>query len=139
MPPISFKAIAIAFTAEIAADAIIRTILFGLFARGMVTAETTQVEFERVRLAVLENSDYIPWAVALGIATTIGGGYLAARIARRIPYYHGLAMGIVGIAFILLLWPDESGWLEYLGLLVTIPASLLGAHIARQHMEPDPA
>ena len=30
-------------------------------------------------------------------ATTIGGAYLAARIAKRIPYYHGLAMGIVGM------------------------------------------
>jgi len=139
VPPISFKAIAIAFTAEVAADGVIRTILFGLFAHGMVTAEMGPEEFEKVTLTVLQTTDYVPWALALGIATTIGGGYLAARIAKLIPYYHGLAMGIAGILFILLLWPDEAGWLEYLGLLITIPVSLVGAHVAKTHMEPDPA
>jgi hypothetical protein len=64
----------------------------------------------------------------------VGGAYLAARLARRIPYYHGLAMGILGVLFVLVTWNREAGWLNVLGMLVTIPASLYGAHLAKKHM-----
>ena len=46
--------------------------------------------------------------MVFGMATTVLGGYLAARIAKRIPYYHGLAMGIVGMLFILITWDAGS-------------------------------
>ena len=74
----------------------------------------------------------------LGTVTTIGGAYLAARLARIIPYYHGLAMGILGVLFVLVTWDDEVGWTNFLGLVVTIPASLYGAHLAKKHMEVAP-
>jgi hypothetical protein len=69
-----------------------------------------------------------------GTATTIGGGYLAARLAKQIPYYHGLAMGVLGIVYILVGWNGDLGWLNVLALLITIPASLYGAHLAKKHM-----
>ena len=79
---------------------------------------------------------YIPWAMVLGAATTIGGGYLAARIAKRIPYYHGLAIGIVGVLYSLLQWSPEAGGLDYLGLVSTIPLSIYGALLARKQTPP---
>jgi hypothetical protein len=76
----------------------------------------------------------VPWMMLLGTSTTVGGAYLAARLARRIPYYHGLAMGILGVLFILVTWDRGLGWLNLLALLVTIPASLYGAHLAKKHL-----
>ena len=94
----------------------------------------SESEFEEVARQVTSSTSYVPWMMALGTATTVGGAYLAARLARRIPYYHGLAMGILGILFILVTWNGELGWMNFLGLLVTLPAALYGAHLAKKHM-----
>ena len=136
MPPISAKAVAIAFVSELVADLVIRSVLFVMFAQGMLSEGMTDDELAKVRKAVLDTTAYIPWAMVLGAATTIGGGYLAARIAKRIPYYHGLAIGIVGVLYSLALWSPDAGGLDYLGLVSTIPFSIYGAHLARKQVPP---
>jgi uncharacterized membrane protein YfcA len=138
MPDISIKAIALAFTAEFVADQVIRAVAFALFAQGLLTPDMTDADFANVRQTVFETTQYIPWMMVFGTATTVGGAYLAARIAKRLPYYHGLAMGVVGVLFILTFWPDDSGWMDWLGLLITIPLSIYGAHLAKDHVTPDP-
>jgi len=138
MPPISFKAVAIAFVSELVADLVIQSVLFVMFAQGMLTEGMSDEDMVKVRKAVVETTAYIPWALAFGTATIVGGGYLAARIAKRIPYYHGLAMGIVGVVFSLMLWNANVGALEYLGLVITIPCAIYGAHLARKHIPPEP-
>jgi hypothetical protein len=134
LPPISLKAIAIAFAAELGVDFFISLFVFGLFAGDLIKPGMTESEFEEVARQVTQTTAYVPWMMLFGTATTVGGGYLAARIARNIPYYHGLAMGILGILFIFVTWDGELGWMNVLGLLVTIPASLYGAHLAKKHM-----
>ena len=109
-----------------------------MFAQGMLSEGMTDDELAKVRKAVLETTAYIPWAMVLGAATTIGGGYLAARIAKRIPYYHGLAIGIVGVLYSLALWSPDAAGLDYLGLVSTIPFSIYGAHLARKPVPPEP-
>jgi hypothetical protein len=137
MPPISIKAILLAFGAEFIADQIIRSIAFAMFAQSMYTTGMPDAELEKVRQAVFDTTSYIPWMFAFGGATTVAGGYLAARIAKKIPYYHGLGIGVVGVLFILTFWQDEAGWLDWLGLLITIPLSVYGAHLAKLHMTPN--
>ena len=137
MPRIDIKAIVIAFAAEVAADFIIGSLLLAYFARDLLVPGMSQAELEKVGKIIYDTTAIIPWMVVLGTATTVGGAWLAARIARRIPYYHGLAMGIVGIVYSLLLWRSDATWLSYLGFAVTIPASLYGAHLAKMRMPPD--
>jgi uncharacterized membrane protein YfcA len=134
MPPISFKAIAIAFCAEVAADLLNNALLLAFFARGMLAPEMSEADILKMQKTVLETTDFLPWAAVCGMATTIGGAYLAARIAKRIPYYHGLAMGVVGVLFSLLFWRTDATWLDWLALVLTIPASLYGAQLAKRHM-----
>jgi hypothetical protein len=134
MPRISIRAIAIALAAELTADYVIGIFAFTYFARGMLTPEMSRDELEKVADTVIATTVYLPWMILFGTATTIGGAYLAARIARRIPYYHGLAMGLAGIVQILIFWSSDRPWLNYLGLLITIPASLYGAHLAKKQM-----
>jgi hypothetical protein len=137
LPPISFKSIAIAFTAELGVDFLISMLVFSFFAGDSLKAGMTDAEFEEVARQVTQTTAYVPWMMLFGTATTVGGAYLAARLARRIPYYHGLAMGILGILFILVTWDGGVGWLNVLGLLITVPAALYGAHLAKRHM-PEP-
>jgi hypothetical protein len=134
LPPISFRAIAIAFAAELAADFVISLLVFRAFAGELVSAEMSEAEFEAVVSKVIATTAYVPWMMFFGTLTIVGGAWLAARIAKRIPYYHGLAMGIVGMLFTLLSWNAELLWPNILGLLVTIPASLYGAHLAKRQM-----
>ena len=138
MPPISARAVAIAFVSELVADLVIRSVLFVMFAQGMLSEGMTDDEVATVRKTVLDTTAYIPWAMVLGTATTVGGGYLAARIAKRIPYYHGLAIGVVGVLYSLALWTPEAVGLDYLGLATTIPFSIFGAHLARKPVPPEP-
>lgn len=134
MPPIDIKAIIIAFAAEIAADFIIGTQLLVYFAGDKLVPNMTRDEFLKVGQVVYETTAFLPWAMVFGTATTMGGAYLAARIAKRLPYYHGLAMGILAIVYSLVFGSAEARWLAYLAILVSIPVSLYGAHLAKKHI-----
>ena len=134
MPPLSYRAIGIAFAAELVADFVISMFVFSSFAGDLLSPDMAEGEFDTVVRKVMATTAYVPWMMVFGTATTVGGAYLAARIAKRIPYYHGLAMGIVGMLYIVITWDSGLVWPNVLGLLITIPASLFGAHLARRHM-----
>jgi hypothetical protein len=134
MKHISIKAIIIAFVAEVAADILIQSLLFAMLAGGKVTGEMSTEEARAVSKVIASGGDYLFWQMLLGTATTIGGGYLAARIAKTFPYYNGLGIGLLGIVFTVIFWGEGPVWLNILGLLMSIPASIYGAHIARKHM-----
>jgi hypothetical protein len=138
LPPISLKAIAIAFAAELGVDFCLSMFVFGFFVGDQLKPGMTDSEFEELARHIAQTTAYVPWMMMLGTATTVGGAYLAARLAKNIPYYHGLAMGILGILFIFATWNGDLGWMNVLGLLVTIPAALYGAHLAKKHMPVEP-
>lgn len=135
MPPISFVAIAIAFIAELAADSLIQMFLFMLFAGDQLRTGMSEADYQALVQNVFETTALPYWVMAFGLATTIGGAYLAARIAKRIPYYHGLAIGIVGVLYVVIA-SDALDGQAWLGILLTIPLSLYGAHLARRHLGP---
>jgi len=137
VPPISIKAIAIAFVAELAADFICQMLLFSVFAGDTSTSQMSAEELQALTQKIIETTAIIPVAMVLGMATTVGGAYFAARLAKKIPYYHGLAMGIVGVVYILIVSRGSFDGYTRLGLLLTIPASLYGAHLARKQMPPE--
>ena len=133
MPPISFLAIAMAFATELVADWIIQNLLFMLFAGDQLRTGMSEEEYQALAQNVLQTTALSYWLMAFGLATTIGGAYLAARIAKRIPYYHGLAIGIVGVIYVVIA-SDALDGQTWLGILVTIPLSIYGAHLARKHL-----
>ena len=134
MPAIDIKAIVIAFAAEIVADFIIGSQLLVYFAGDKLVPEMTGEQFVKLSQTVYETTAFLPWAMVFGTATTIGGAYLAARIAKRLPYYHGLAMGVLGIVYSLLFASADARWVTYSGILLSIPMSLYGAYLAKKHI-----
>jgi len=135
LPRIDYRVVIIAFAAELVADVAIGALLFSLFAGDRITPDMTDAQFLEVRRAVLGTTSCLAWLVLFGSATTVGGGYLAARLAKRIPYYHGLAMGIVGVIDVVVEWNSEFTALAWLGIVTTIPLALLGAHLAKRQLE----
>jgi hypothetical protein len=133
---ISIPALIIASFAELAADWVIQLCLFMLFAGDSVSAGMTNEEMQKVFETVRATPGFTAAVVVFGTATTFGGAYLAARIARQFPYYHGLAMGLLGIAYALYYWQANELWLDLLSVLSGIPVCIWGAHVARRHLPP---
>lgn len=133
---ISIPALVIAFFAELAADWVIQLCLLLAFGGDAIKGDMNQADLQKVFEAVSAMPSFTAAVVIFGTATTFGGGYLAARIARQYPYYHGLGMGLLGIAYILYYWQANALWLNLLALLSNIPLSIWGAHFAKRHLPP---
>jgi hypothetical protein len=134
MPRISLHALIIAFLAEILVDLLFGQLIFAMFAGERLVADMGQDELLALAKTVFDTTVYLPVMFVFGSLTTVAGAYLAARIAKRIPYYHGLGMGIIGLLYGLVFWSRQAVWLDYLGMVLTIPLSLFGAHLARKRM-----
>jgi hypothetical protein len=133
---ISIIAVVAAFGTELIADQIIGFILLIAFAQGSVEPNMSQEATTQALKAIAETTSFLAAALVTGTATTVGGGYLAARIARRFPYYNGLAIGIVGLTLQLYLWKLNPLWVNVLAVLTVIPMSIWGAHLAKPHLPP---
>ena len=136
MHRISIPALVIACFAELAADWVIQLCMFMVFAGDSVSGDMTNEAMQAAYETVKNNPGFIATVVIFGTATTFGVGYLAARLARQYPYYHGLAMGLLGIAYALYFWQANELWLDLLSLLSNIPVCIWGAHVAKRHMPP---
>ena len=133
---ISIVAVVAAFLAEFAADLVIQNLLLMIFAVGDVSPDMGEDAARQLVQKIMESTGFTTATVILGSATVVGGGYLAARIARRFPYYQGLGIGILGIALTLYFWRLQPLWLSLLSLITNIPLSIWGAHLAKRHLPP---
>ncbi len=133
---ISIIAIIVAFGAEMIADQIIGAIVLMVLAAGTIEPNMTDAAAEAALKAVTQTPAFLASIMIFGTATTVGGGYLAARIARKFPYYNGLAMGLVGLTLQLYYWQLNPLWLNIIAALTVIPMSILGAHLAKPHLPP---
>lgn len=131
MNRISWKYVCLAFLAEFGVDIVIDTILLYVVARGTLSSDLDQDALQKATEAVVNSSEYLVGKMLFGTATTVGGGYLVARLAKTFPYYNGLGIGLVGLAFSLMFWGGPI-WFNLFGMLMVIPASIYGAHLARK-------
>ena len=133
---IRFFALVLAFLAELGVDILTQAILVHLFAGDSFTSDMSEDAVRQLFETVTQTPAYTAASLLLGTATTVGGGYLAARLARQYPYYHGLGMGLLGIAFTLFMWREQPLWLGLFAVLSNIPLCIWGAHLAKRHMPP---
>lgn len=133
MNRIDIKAVVIAFVAEFCADVVVQSILIGIFGRGQFASDMTEAEFKAAFETIYAQGDFQFAVFATGMATVVLGGYLAARLAKAYPYYNGLAIGVVGVVFTLAFAAGNPLWVTILAVLLTIPLSIYGAHLAKNH------
>lgn len=125
------KAIAIAFLASLALDVVGGGVLLATFGTGL-TEHTTPEQMQEALRVVTQGQGFLLASLAFGSFTTVLGGFVAARLARGYPYFNALAVGLLGIALGLLLPSESPGWFDAFAYLSTLPAALLGGHLARQ-------
>jgi hypothetical protein len=129
MSSIDIRAILLATLAVFGIDFFTSWMLFAAFGGPMSGSE------EQVKSAVeamTRDPAYLRAALILGTASTIVGGWLVARIARRIPYFNALAYGLLSVVLSVLLSGDLPLWVQVVGTLLTLPAALFGAYFGKR-------
>lgn len=130
MHGISIKAIALATLAVFGIDVASSMVLMGVFGDPLMNVSEEQVR--TAAAALNRNLDYLTAVLILGTASTVVGGYLAARLAHSVPYFNALAFGALGVLLGALMSADLPTWFRVVGLGLTIPAALLGAYLSKR-------
>lgn len=131
----NFKAIAIGTAAMMILDILVSVILFLLYSTSTLAPGPSQAALTEAKLSLAHNSSYLMVGLLLGTLTTVLGGYLSARIAKTLPLYNGLAVGVLGLFAGIFLGggiEESPWWYLTVGYLSVIPAALVGAWFSQQ-------
>lgn len=132
MRAINFRAVILATLAVFGIDIVSGFALMAVYGAPAFTPEMTDAELKAAVDQLTQNSGYLRWALLLGTASTVIGGYLAARLAGSVPYFNALAFGVIAMLVSTLSTADLPMWFRAVGLSITIPAALFGGHIAKR-------
>lgn len=134
MNKLSFKGIALAMLLVLALDAIAGIAMTAFMGSNAFSEEMTEQQMNDAIAAMTLSTNFLLGSIILGTLSTMVGGYLAARIAKKEPYWNAGAIGVLGIVLGLLLAKDYPLWFNVVGFLLALPAALLGGHLARSRI-----
>jgi hypothetical protein len=135
MHNISVRAVILATLAVFGVDIVTNSLLSSLFGGPVFGSGMSDDQIRRALVVLYQDARYLTFALIFGTASTVLGGYLAARLARAVPYFNALAFGVLGLILGVLTMPDVPAWFKVLGFGLTLPAALLGGHIAKTRMQ----
>jgi hypothetical protein len=128
---ISVRAVVLASLAVFGVNIIVGFILINLFGGPTFGSGMTDEQMRAALQVLFQDARYLTYALICGTASTVLGGYLAARLARTVPYFNALAFGVLTLTVDLLTAGDVPTWFKVMGFGLTLPAALLGGHIAK--------
>lgn len=134
MQNISIRAVILATLAVLGIDILSGMVLTQMFGGPGWDTELSKEEIQRAYQVLMQDVRYLTLGLLLGTASTVLGGYLAARLARSMPYYNALAFGVFGILISMIGAGDLPTWVKVVGLGLSVPAAVLGGHIAKLRM-----
>ena len=81
----------------------------------------------------LKSTSGLLLGLIIGLGCTVGGGYIAGRMARTAERTHGALVAVIGMA-IALIFRDggDPVWFDIAGLAAMLPAGIFGGHLAWQ-------
>jgi len=135
MSNISIRAVIQASLAVFGIDIIVNFLLISLFGGPTFDSGMSQEQMSKALQVLFQDARYLTFALIFGTASTVLGGYLAARLARAVPYFNALAFGVLGLVVGMLTSGDVPTWSKIIGFGFTLPAALLGGHIAKVRMQ----
>lgn len=134
MQNISIRAVILATLAVLGIDIVSGMVLTQMFGGPGWGAGLSREEIERAYQVLMQDVRYLTLGLLLGTASTVLGGYLAARLARSMPYYNALAFGVLGILISTIGAGSLPTWVKVVGLGLSLPAAVLGGHFAKLKM-----
>lgn len=135
MHNISVRAVILASLAVFGVDIVTGSVLSALFGGPTFGSGMSDDQIRRALQVLMQDTRYLTLALFFGTASTILGGYLAARLARAVPYFNALAFGVLGLTVSMLTSGELPAWCKIIGFGLTLPAALLGGHIAKLRMQ----
>lgn len=131
MRGVSFKAVALATIATLGLDIVSGIVLIAARGGDPFFAPATDQQREMAIAVLMADPTFLVLSLVLGTLTTVIGGYLAARIARIVPYMNALAFGLLGIVIGAFMAEGVPLWYNVLGFSAMLPAALFGGHLAK--------
>jgi Na+/H+-translocating membrane pyrophosphatase len=126
-------AIAAGLAADVAGTfvgGIIVTIVLGVFLAGQGVAP------EDMDTMLATSSAFQVFSMAFGLAFTVLGGYVAARVANHRELWHGMVLGIASLLFgelyLAVSGAEIDLWQRIASWLLMVPAGIWGASLYRQ-------
>lgn len=124
------KAILVGLTVDVGGSMVAGTILVVAWGILLGAGGANAEELDRF----FNQSDTFQWvSLGTGLAFTVLGAYVAARIANRAEYRYALMLGLCSLAFSelmlrMLAGGDYPEWVRLVGNLLVLPAAFLGGH-----------
>lgn len=134
MTRVNFKAVAVGFLLTLGLDILIGIVLLFLHGDEITVAGRSSEQVSQDLANVTGSTSFLLVSIILGSFTTMVGGCVTARLARRYPYFNGLAVGVLGALFGLIFWSENPMWFNLFALVTVIPTALLGAHIGVRNL-----
>ena len=138
MPSISIRAVILASLAVLGVDIMSSLLLTQVFGGPGFDSGLSEEQIRAAYQVLLQDVRYLTLGLVLGTASTVLGGYLAARLAGSVPYFNALAFGVLGLLISSIGSGDLPTWFKVVGLLLTLPAAVLGGHLAKLQMSKQP-
>lgn len=135
MHTISLRAVILASLAVFGIDIVWNFLLISLFGGPTFGSGMSEEQMRGAFQVLFQDARYLTFALIFGTASTVLGGYLAARLARAVPYFNALAFGVLGLVVSMLTSGDLPMWFKIIGFGLTLPAALLGGHVAKVRMQ----
>lgn len=127
------RAVGAGLVADIAATMVAGLLLVTVIGGRLVGEGASAEDLEQ---ALLASGGYVLLSLLAGLACTVLGGYVAARVAGEREYYHALLTGIAVLVFgeLMLAQTSAAYPLAYrlIGNILIIPAALYGGHLRKQ-------
>lgn len=131
MGRVSIKGVLLGILADIGATIVAGMILLPLFAGGSVSEQMSIEDVDEVMKQIVQNDWFLITNFVIGLSCSALGGYVAARVAKHEIYLNAGLVGAFGVLVgSLNLSGDYPIWFNVGGLLLVIPAALLGAQLA---------
>jgi hypothetical protein len=130
MGSIDIRAIVLATLAVFGIDFVTGMVLVAVF--GGPIANGSEEQVKSAAAALVNNPGYLRAALILGTASTVVGGFLVARIARRIPYFNALVYGLLSAVLSTAMTGELPMWFRVAGIGLTVPAALFGAYFGKR-------
>lgn len=136
MSRINVKAVAFGFLLTLGLDMLLGIGLLLVHSDEVTVTGRSAEQVSQDLAAVTGSASFLLFSIVFGSLTTMAGGFVGARLAKRYPYFNGFAIGVLGAAFGLLFWGENPLWFNLFALLTVVPMALLGAHIAVRPVAP---
>jgi hypothetical protein len=98
----------------------------------------SEAEVQRALAEISHASSFLLASLVLGSLSTVAGGYVSARVAKRLPYMNAAAVGAVGLVLGAFLADSTLPlWFNLLGFASVLPMALVGGHLAKRRQQAD--